>query len=195
MTPDDPSPGITEILNSTSRDGANRARELAPLVYDDLRRIAERKLDREGPGHTLQATALVHEAYVKLLDQEEVDWRGRQHFLAVAAQLMPRILVDHARRRKAAKRGGGDAVRLALDELVVSSDTGEAAIDALDLGEALEELKKLNERQARVLELRFFGGLSVEETATELDVSSQTIKREVRFARAWLRTRLRMDDP
>jgi RNA polymerase sigma factor (TIGR02999 family) len=161
-----------------------------PAVYAELRRQAGRAMRRESPENTLQATALVHEAYLRLVDQRRVVWRNRAHFFGLAAQLMRRILVDHARERHAAKRGGG------LRQLTISEANAPApsppdeGVDVLALHEALERLAALDPDQARLVELRYFGGLSIEETAEALDVSPATVKREWAIARAWLRREL-----
>jgi RNA polymerase sigma factor (TIGR02999 family) len=171
-------------------DATTNERLLAQ-VYAELRRQAERAMRREDGGHTLQATALVHEAYLRLADQR-VAWRSRAHFFGVAAQLMRRILVDHARERHAAKRGGGARVVTLDDAAAAGAGTGSAeeTIDLLALHEALERLAALDAGQARVVELRYFGGLGVEETAELLGVSPATVKREWSVARAWLRREL-----
>jgi RNA polymerase sigma factor (TIGR02999 family) len=158
-----------------------------PLVYDELRALAESYLQRERPNHTLQATALVHEAYMRLIKQEDVDWRNRAHFFAVAAQAIRRILVDHARGHQSAKRGG-DRKRVHLDQGLALP---EPDLDLLALDEALEELARLHERQSRIVELRFFGGLSLKEVAEYLGLSSRTVDSDWHMARAWLRGKLR----
>jgi RNA polymerase sigma factor (TIGR02999 family) len=158
-----------------------------PLVYEELRALAESYLQRERPDHTLQATALVHEAYMRLVKQEEVEWQSRAHFFAVAAQAIRRILVDHARGHLSAKRGG-DRKRVRLDQDLALP---EPDLDLLALDEALEELARLHERQARIVELRFFGGLSLKEVAEYLGLSSRTIDGDWYMARAWLRSKLR----
>lgn len=155
-----------------------------PLVYDELRALATRSLCHERSGHTLQGTALVHEAYLKLVDQRQVRWQDRAHFFAVAAQLMRRILVDHARRHRAAKRGSGEP-RLPLVEADVQAAPAPLG-DWLALDRALDRLGALDERQARTVELRFFGGLTIEETAEVLQVSPATVKNDWSVARAWL---------
>ena len=167
---------------------------LLPLVYDEMRRLAGSYLRNEGAGHTLQPTALAHEAYLRLLDQRQVSWQNRAHFMGLAAQAMRRILVDHARRRDAQKRGGG-AVRVTLED---ADAAGEALSNALpldvpaeELDEALDKLAALDERQARVVELRFFTGLSIEETGEALGVSPATVKRDWTLARAWLHRELK----
>ncbi len=178
---------VTQLLNQVS--GGNRAAvdELTPLVYQELKRIAGGQLKGERPGHTLQATALVHEAYLKLVDQREVNWQGRAHFFGVAAQLMRRILLDYAKSRHRLKRGG-DVHKTSLDEaLVVAEDR---ASDLVMIDEALTRLEQLDARQAKVVELRFFGGLSVEETAEAMGISAPTVKREWAMARAWLHREL-----
>lgn len=160
-----------------------------PLVYRDLRRRAGAYFRRERPGHTLQPTALVHEAYLRLVDQRQLAWKNRAQFLALAAQMMRRILVDHARARAAAKRGG---IRVTLVEGLVAGTSPQP--DLLDLDEALSELAELDERQAHLVELRFFGGLSIEETARALDVSVATANRDWVTAKAWLFRRLKQKD-
>ncbi len=157
--------------------------ELFPLVYAELRRIAAREMRREKPGRTLQTTALVHEAYLRLLKDASLSFENRAHFLGVAARAMREILIEHARARSARKRGGG-AVRLTLDDLVAPVPS--PSIDVLALDEALQRLARLDERHARVVELRYFGGLSVEETAAALELSPATVKRDWTLARAWL---------
>jgi RNA polymerase sigma factor (TIGR02999 family) len=169
--------------------GGNRTvvDELAPLLYRELKRIAAAQLRRERPGHTLQVTALVHEAYLKLVDQRHVNWQNRAHFFGVAAQAMRRILLDYAKGRARGKRGGG-VPQTSLDEaLVVSHDR---AFELVEIDEALRHLEAFDPRQAKVVELRFFGGLSVEETAEALGVSEPTVKREWAMAKAWLHREL-----
>jgi len=161
---------------------------LIPLVHQELHQIARRCMAGERVGHSLQATALVNEAYVRLVDGTVVEWHDRAHFLAVAARIMRRILVDHARARGARKRGGGDA-RVTFDEALVV--TAEAREDFVALDDALEALAKFDERKSRVVELRFFGGLSVEETAAVLKVSADTVMRDWRLAKAWLQAEMR----
>lgn len=174
---------VTQLLLELSGGNRNAVDELLPLVYRELKRIAGGQLRNERPGHTLQATALVHEAYLKLVDQRDVSWQNRAHFMGVAAQVMRRILMDYAKTRNREKRGGG--VRpVALDEaLVVSEDR---ASDLVVIDEALTRLEQLDPRQAKVVELRFFGGLSVEETAEAMGISTPTVKREWAMAKAWL---------
>lgn len=184
--PDDRTSQITEILSSAGEKGSV-ANELLPIVYDDLHALAEKYLRAESAGHTLQPTALVHEAYMKLVDQTRVDWQGRTHFFAVGAQAMRRILVDHARRRGAAKRGG-DRQRITVDEQLLAA--GRRDEDLLALDEALEKLADLDPQQAKMVELRFFGGLNVAETATALGLSKRTTEREWNMVRSWLRREL-----
>lgn len=174
---------ILEAINGGDRDARER---LALLVYPELHGLAEGYMRRERGGHTLQPTALVNEAWIKLADQSRVEWRGRAHFFGIAAQAMRRILVDHHRRRSAARRGAGKAVTLVED----GTDTFRDPLDLVALDEALSELADVDERAARTVELRFFGGLSVEETAEVLEVSTPTVKRDWRMARAWLFRRL-----
>lgn len=176
-------PDVTQLLKNW-RDG-NRAAldELAPVVYDELRRLASSYMRRERVNHTLQSTALVNEAFLKLCDQREVEWKNRAHFFGIAAQMIRRILVDHARAHKAEKRGGGAGV-LSLDEAIGVPEKRD--IEILALNDALEALQALDPKQARIVELRFFTGLSIEETAEVVGVSPATIKREWVAARAWL---------
>lgn len=184
----EPSAGaVTRLLQQWSNGDPQALEDLIPLVYDELRQVARQYLRRERPGHTLQPTALVHEAYLKLVDQRRIRWQNRAHFFAVAAQLIRRILVDHARARGASKRGGG------LRQLTIEADVAPAErrgqageLDVLALDGALSRLAELDPRQAHVVELRFFGGLDVEETAEVLGVSSPTVKRDWRTAKAWL---------
>jgi RNA polymerase sigma factor (TIGR02999 family) len=157
--------------------------ELAPLVYAELRRLAHRQMRRERPGHTLQTTALVNETYLRLVDSKRVRWQNRAHFFAVCAQLMRRILVDHARARRSLKRGG-DAVHVTLEDAPVGSPPPDADLLALD--EALTRLAGIDMRKSRVVELRHFGGLSVEETAEALEVSTDTVMRDWKMAKLWL---------
>lgn len=161
--------------------------DLTPVIYDELRRIAAQYLRKERPHHTLQPTDLAHEAFLKLIDVGEVDWQGRAHFFAVAAQVIRHILVDHARARTAEKRGGG-AERIELTEGLSVCD--EPDVDLLALNEALEELASFDEQQSRMIELRFFGGLTIEETAAVLGISPATVKREWVLAKAWLSNKL-----
>lgn len=177
---------VTRLLSAIN-DGEEDARaRLVPLVYGELRVLAESYMRRERPGHTLQPTALVNEAWMKLADQTRVEWKGRAHFFGIAAQAMRRILVDHHRRRTAARRGSGNQVTLVED----AADTFSDPLDFIALDEALDELAEMDPRAARIVELRFFGGLSVEETAEVLDVSTPTVKRDWRTAKAWLYQRL-----
>ncbi|MPZ16320.1 MAG: sigma-70 family RNA polymerase sigma factor [Luteitalea sp.] len=169
------------------RQRADALETLLPVVYRELRRLAAHYLQRERPGHTLQATALVHEAYLRLLREHNTAWQNRAHFCAIAAGAMRQILVEHARARHAQKRGG-HAARITLDEALVATSPGSIDVEALH--GALEELADLDRRQARLVELRFFGGLSIEEAAGQLDVSPATAKRDWTVARAWLRRRL-----
>jgi RNA polymerase sigma factor (TIGR02999 family) len=164
--------------------GDEGARErMLPLVYDELRRLAAAYLRRERPGHTLQPTALVHEAYVRLIDQRQVDWSNRAQFIGLAAVMMRRILVNHARDRVAGKRGGGaEHVSLTL----AGDRIGSPEIDVLDLHDALEKLADFDGRKSRIVELKFFGGLTTDEIAETLGVSRATVEREWTFARAWL---------
>jgi RNA polymerase sigma factor (TIGR02999 family) len=161
--------------------------QLVTVVHQELRRRAAARLRQEPPGHVLQPTALVHEAYLRLVDQQHAEWRNRGHFFAMASEMMRRILVDHARRRKMAKRSGGWA-RVSLDDGVARAEP--PGVDVLDLDEALTALASFDVRKSRVAEFRFFGGLSVAETAEALGISRATVDREWQVARAWLYTRL-----
>jgi RNA polymerase sigma factor (TIGR02999 family) len=175
---------ITQLLERWSNGDAGVLDDLMPLVYTELRRQAAGYLRRERPNHTLQPTALINEAYLKLIDQRDVKWQNRAHFFALAAQAMRRILVDYARERKREKRGGA-AENLPLDEaLTIVSQ--EKSVDLVALDEALSELATFDERQARVVELRYFSGLSIDETAEVLNVSNVTVRRDWSLAKAWL---------
>jgi RNA polymerase sigma factor (TIGR02999 family) len=178
-----PQADVTQLLVSWSMGNQAALEELMPLVYGELRRLASSYLRRERPDHTLQSTALVHEAFLKLVNQRDVEWRNRAHFYGIAAQMIRRILVDYARSHHAEKRGSG-AVKLALDEaLAIPQKTD---LDLLGLNDALEQLAQMDPRQNRIVELRFFAGLSIEETAEVMQLSPATIKREWNSARAWL---------
>jgi RNA polymerase sigma-70 factor (ECF subfamily) len=174
---------VTMLLKQISSGNQNAVAELVPLLYDELRKMASRYLQRERPGHTLQATALVHEAYLRLVDQKDVEWQNRSHFFGVAAQQMRRILVDYARAHHAAKRGG-PLPKISLEEALVISE--ERTGDLLELDEALTRLASIDAQQVRIIELRFFAGLTVEETAKVLGISPATVKREWTTAKAWL---------
>lgn len=175
---------ITRLLVAWGDGDAKALEALTPLVYQQLHRLAHHYLSNERTGHTLQTSALVNEAYLRLIDWKNVRWENRAHFFGVSAQLMRRILVDFARSRRYEKRGGG-AVAIQLDEAALVS--GETSTDLVALNEALLSLAKLDDRQSRVVELRFFGGLTVEETAEVLKVSEATVRRDWSLARAWLR--------
>lgn len=183
-----PARDVTQLLVAWRAGDQEALPSLVPLVYRELRQIAARYLARERGGHMLQSTALVHEAFLKLVDQTRVDWQNRAHFFGVAAQLMRRILVDQARYGKRQKRGGS-AIAVSLTDAVgdvVAPSADVHPVDALALDRALTRLEALDPTQAKVVELRFFGGLSIEETATVLEVSTGTVKREWAVARAWL---------
>lgn len=182
---------VTQLLVDYSNGKREALDVLTPLVYGELRNLAARYLRRERSGHTLQSTALVHEAYLRLIDQNQVRWQNRAHFFGVAAQMIRRILVDHARTRHAQKRGG-NARKLSLDEAVGLPEQRDLDIVALD--DALKLLAELDPRQSKVIELRFFGGLSIEETAEALGISPATVKREWVTARAWLLRQLSRTD-
>ena len=186
-----PSPNVTELLRAWTAGEKAALDQLIPVVYDELRRQASRYLRRELPGHTLQTTGLVNEAYLRLVDQKNVQWQNRAHFFGISAQLMRRILVDHARAKHRAKRGGAD-LRVTLDEATAVARTRE--IDLLALDEALNRLAKIDPQQSRVVELRFFSGLNVEETAEVLGVSAATVKRDWSVAKAWLHREISGDE-
>lgn len=183
----DPQGEVTRLLEAWSGGDRSALKRLIPLVYDELRRIAHRELSREAPGHTLSTTALVHEAYLKLVQLDRIDWQNRAHFFAIGARAMRRILVDYAVRRKSLKRGGG-RTPLPLDEAAAVTEEDLDTLLALD--EALGRLEARKERYGRVVECRFFGGMSVEETAEALGVSPATVKRDWATARAWLNREL-----
>jgi RNA polymerase sigma factor (TIGR02999 family) len=177
--------GLTQLLMAWSDGQRDALDQLVPLVYDDLRRLAAGYMGRETPGHSLQPTALVHEAYVRLIDQRRVQWRNRAHFFGVAANMMRRILVDHARKVRANKRGGAaERVTLTADDVAAP----EQSFDVLALHESLERLAAFDPQQERIVELRYFGGLTIEETAEVVGVSPATVVREWTIAKAWLRT-------
>lgn len=184
-----PSPrDVTELLVDWSKGDQGALNELAPLVYDELHRLARRYLRRERANHTLQTTALVHEAYLRLVKEKNANWQNRVQFFGVASQLMRHILVDYARSHNAAKRGG-DYIRLSFDEAMIVSE--EKIEDLMAVDEALNSLAAIDLNQSRVVELRVFGGLTVEETAEVLGVSPRTVKREWSMAKAWLHRQLR----
>ena len=177
---------VTALLAAWTQGDRSALGDLVPLVYADLRRIAARRLRSEKRSHTLSATALVHECYMRLVDQTSAHWHNRAQFFAIASEQMRRILVDHARKRRAAKRDGG--VQITLDDAVATAAA--RSLDILALDGALDELQKLDPRAARVVEMRFFGGLSIDEAAFALGISSATVEREWATARAWLFQRL-----
>lgn len=174
---------LTRVLSRWNAGDEQAASRLLPLVYGELRRLARGQLRKERADHTLQPTALVHEAYVRLADRMKAQWNDRAHFYAVAAKVMRQILVDHARRHAASKRGG-EAVRVPLDDLQLAEDSRATRLLALD--EALERLRMMDERKARIIELRYFGGLTIDECAEVLGVSTPTVVGDTRKARAWL---------
>lgn len=179
---------ITQLLKEWNSGRREALDELMPFVYEELRRQASRYLRRERIGHTLQATALINEAYLKLIGQNKVEWQNRAHFFAIAAQAMRRILVDYARERKRDKRGGS-AENLPIEEaLQISSN--EKSVDLIALDDALNKLAKLDERQARIVELRYFSGLDIDETAEVLGISNATVRRDWNMAKAWLYQRI-----
>ena len=179
-----PGENVTLLLAQVREGKREAADQLIPLIYNELRRMAAACLQRERPGHTLQATALVHEAYIKLAGGQQVPWQNRAHFFAIAAHSMRQVLLDHARRRHAGKRGGANAQKVEIDgELFIDENKLE---DVIAVDEALQRLEKIDPRQSQLVELRFFAGLDVEQAAEVMGVSTTTIKREWRSARAWL---------
>jgi RNA polymerase sigma factor (TIGR02999 family) len=178
---------FTKLLKDAQAGNRQSLDDLLPLVYAELKRIAGSKLAFERKNHTLQATALVHEAYMRLIDQHSVDWKNRSHFFAIASEMMRRILVNHAESHNAIKRGDGKTL-ISLDDIDVAGTDSE--IDLIFLDNALNELSEFDEKQAKIVEMKFFGGLTNEEVAEVLGVSDSTIKREWRMARAWLTTKL-----
>lgn len=182
-----PQHDVTQLLINWSEGDQQALERLMPLVYNELRRLAGNYLRRERVGHTLQPTALVNEAYLKLIDQRNAKWQNRAQFFGISAQLMRRILVDHARQHQAAKRGG-EGQRVSITNVEPAAQ--QPPIDLLALNEALDELSKMDAQQARIVELKFFGGLSIEETAEVLGVGHATVERDWKSARAWLRRQL-----
>jgi RNA polymerase sigma-70 factor, ECF subfamily len=181
---------VTQLLRKAQSGDKESLDALLPVIYDELRRVAANQLQRERGDHTLQATALVHETYLRLIEQKNVDWRNRAHFFSIAAEMMRRILVNYAVQRNAQKRGQGAAL-ISLDDannFAPETDTDDFDLVALD--DALKKLAALDATAARIVELRFFGGLTIEETAEVLDVSESTVKREWKTAKAWLKTRI-----
>ncbi len=186
-----PSLELTRLLEAVSEGNRSAVDQLLPVVYHELRALAQRRLAAERSDHTLQATALVHEAYMKLIDQREVQWQNRAHFFGVAALAMRRILVNHAKSKGRIKRGGKGAKMELTEAAAVSA---EPDLDIIALDEAMKKLASMDERSARVVELRFFGGMSVEETAEVLGVAPATVKRDWTLARAWLLREIQKGD-
>ena len=184
-------PGVTQLLVDWRQGDQSALKKLTPLIYDELRRIAHRYVQHERSGHTLQTTALINEAYVRLAGQETPEWQNRSHFFAVTAQVMRHILIDHARRRRYLKHGG-QFQQVSIEEASLMSEERAAELIALD--EALDELKEFDPRKNKVVELRYFGGLSLEETAQALEISVMTVRRDWRAAKAWLFRRMNHGD-
>jgi len=182
-----PPQGVTALLQAWGGGDAAALERLVPIVYEELHRQAQRYLQRETPGHTLQTTALVHEAYLRLVDQRQANWQNRAHFFGIAGQMMRRVLIDYARGKQAAKRGGG-GIQVTLDDAMATAEA--RGIDLLELDEALSRLAELDSQQAKVVELRYFAGLGIEQTAEALQISPATVKREWAMARAWLKREL-----
>jgi RNA polymerase sigma factor (TIGR02999 family) len=178
---------VTQLLKDWSNGDQGAGDRLMPLVYDELHRMAHRHMRKEHPGHTLQTSALVNEAFVRLVDQTDVEWQNRAHFFGIAAQMMRRILVDYARSRQYVKRGGG-AQQVSLDEVLLVSTQRADEVVAVD--DALKDLAEFDQRKSQIVELRFFGGLSIEETAELLKVSPGTVMRDWTLAKAWLRKQI-----
>ena len=183
-----PPEGITQLLVDWGQGDQAALEKLMPLVYSELRRLASNYLRRERAEHTLQPTALVNEAYLKLVDQRNAKWQNRAHFFGISAQLMRRILVDHARQHRAVKRGGSGQQRLSITS--VEKLAKQPEVDLLALNEALDELAKMDPQQSRIVELKFFGGLSIDEVAEVLGIGHATVERDWKLARAWLRRQL-----
>jgi RNA polymerase sigma-70 factor, ECF subfamily len=183
VTQKPPQHEITELLAEWREGNQSALDDLYPLVYDELHRLARRYMSRERKGHTLQTTALINEAYVRLVDQKNVQWANRSHFFAISAQIMRRILIDHARRHAYAKRGGG-AQQVSLEE--AATVTPEQGLELIRLDEALKSLAEMDPRRSQVVELRYFGGLNNEEIAGVLHISENTVTRDWNMARAWL---------
>ena len=181
MSPQD----ITRLLADWGKGDRTALDRLLPLVHAELRKIARRQISQERPGHTLQATALINEAYLKLIGQEEFEWHNRAHFFAVCAQIMRHILIDHARAHAREKRGGG-AIRVTLEDANVAEMAGEKAEQLIALEDALRFLERVDPQKGRIVELRYFGGLSIEETAEVLNISPRTVRREWQRSKAWL---------
>lgn len=180
---------VTALLQEINEGAESAPERLLPLVYDELRKLAKSYMQNERPDHTLQATALVHDAYIKLVDWENVSWQNRAHFFSVAAQVMRNILVNHAVKRKTQKRDFGQRVELTEN----ISFSGTTDVDIIEINDALEALEAFDPTQARIVELRFFGGLSIEETAHVLKISPATVKREWAVAKTWLYRRLKSE--
>ena len=184
----DASGNVTALLGQLPADNQDVAGQLVPLIYDELRRIASAQMRRERAGHTLQATAVVHEAYMRLAGEQEIQWQSRAHFFAIAARAMRQVLLDYARQRHAGKRGGEGAQKVEIDvDLLAGANRIE---DIVAIDEVVTRLSELDQQQGRIVELRFFGGLSVEETAEAMGISDSTVKREWRLAKAWLHREL-----
>ena len=183
---------VTQLLKAWSAGDEQALEKLTPLVYDQLRRAAQHYMSSERPGHTLQATALVHEVYLRLVDCQKIGWQDRAHFFAVSAQLMRRILIDFARSRGYQKRGGGVAA-VSLDEAVTVCSQPDTNLIALD--DALQALAAVDARKSKLVELRFFGGLSIEESAAVLKVSEDTVGRDWRLSKAWLLRQMKGENP
>jgi RNA polymerase sigma factor (TIGR02999 family) len=185
--PASPHGRVTAILRTIQDGHASAAEQLLPLVYEELRNLADQLFHQERVGHTLQPTALVHEAYLKLVKQDDVSWQGRAHFYAVAAHAMRRILINHAAKHRATKRGGGRHRVTLCEDTPDPTRTGSSMdVDLFALDEALTRLEAIDERQCRVVEMRYFGGLTIEETAEALDIAPRTVKLDWQMARAWL---------
>jgi RNA polymerase sigma factor (TIGR02999 family) len=184
----DASGDVTALLGQLRAGNQEVAGQLVPLIYDELRRIAGAQMRRERAGHTLQATAVVHEAYLRLAGEQEIQWQSRAHFFAIAARAMRQVLLDYARQRHAGKRGGEGAQKVEIDvDLLAGANRIE---DIVAIDEVVTRLSELDQQQGRIVELRFFGGLSVEETAEAMGISDSTVKREWRLAKAWLHREL-----
>jgi RNA polymerase sigma-70 factor, ECF subfamily len=176
---------LTKLLEAWSQGDSDALERLTPLIYGELRRLARFHMSREGAGHTLQPTALINEAFLRLLDVEQMDWKGRKHFYAVASQIMRRVLVDYARKKRSVKRGR-EVKRVPFEEAIAKPAFEPAVADIIAFDEALTRLKLLDSRKAQVVELWFFGGMTIEEIAGAMEISTSTVNRDLEFAKVWL---------
>ena len=186
-------PQLTKLLEAWSRGDSEALDQLTPLIYGELRKLANFHMSREGPDHTLQPTALINEAFLRLVSAQHTDWKGRRYFYAAASQIMRRVLVDYARKKRSAKRGR-DAKRVPFEEAMARPDYAPAAADVVAFDEALTRLKAIGARKAQVVELWFFGGMTIEEIAETLEMGTSTVRRDLEFAKVWLARELGKTD-